>query len=208
VSLRWPVSVGFISTPLRAQVRRFFRVCRGKDVTAFGVLYNCELDLRAHKMSRRSLKPARQNFRYLDDCSFLQCQVSLILHRDQTGASRHVVLMVGTGDIGIRRFSPSGRWSANPGSWKRSKIDPISCQSILTTLFPQASATDLLRTVLNAVYFPGSIVAGHMSINRADSEWQLLLDAIREVHEDVPVFIFGGHNHVRNCERLDRNSIS
>ena len=47
-----------------------------------------------------------------------------------------------------------------------------------------------------------------MSINRPDSEWKLLLDAIRVVHEDVPVFIFGGHNHVRNCERLDGNSIS
>lgn len=126
----------------------------------------------------------------------------------QTGAPRRIVLMPITGNIGTLRFSRSGRWSANPGSWKRSKIDPISCESILTTLFPQASATDLPRTVLNSVYFPGSIVAGHMSINRADSEWQLLLDAIREVHEDVPVFIFGGHNHVRNCERLDGNSIS
>ena len=30
-----------------------------------------------------------------------------------------------------------------------------------------------------------------------DSEWSIVVRAIREVHPTVPVLVFGGHHHVR-----------
>lgn len=71
------------------------------------------------------------------------------------------------------------------------------------------SSDSLLRFDTGCIFVRAySVIAGHMSINRPDSQWKLLLNTIRAKHEDVPVFIFGGHNHVRNCERLDGRSIS
>ena len=46
------------------------------------------------------------------------------------------------------------------------------------------------RTLLLAV--------GHMSLRtEPDSEWSIVVRAIREVHPTVPVLVFGGHHHVR-----------
>lgn len=53
-----------------------------------------------------------------------------------------------------------------------------------------------------------SVLVGHMSVNMVDSEWATILLAIRAVHPTTPVFIFGGHTHVRSCERLDTSSIT
>lgn len=41
------------------------------------------------------------------------------------------------------------------------------------------------------------LLVGHMSIQKLDSEWRSVFDAIRRVHATVPILIFGGHHHIR-----------
>lgn len=43
---------------------------------------------------------------------------------------------------------------------------------------------------------------------RGDSDFDLVLGKIRTVHPNVPVYIFGGHSHIRACQQLDNRSMS
>ncbi|GAA5873619.1 hypothetical protein JCM3774_004993 [Rhodotorula dairenensis] len=52
------------------------------------------------------------------------------------------------------------------------------------------------------------LFVGHMSVDiEPDSEWRLVVAAIRELHPTVPVVVFGGHHHVRQCARYDEYSM-
>ncbi|GAA6025510.1 hypothetical protein JCM8202_001976 [Rhodotorula sphaerocarpa] len=52
------------------------------------------------------------------------------------------------------------------------------------------------------------LFVGHMSVAiEPDSEWQTVVDAVRRVHPRVPVVVFGGHHHVRQCARYDEYSM-
>ncbi|EEB87525.1 hypothetical protein MPER_15100, partial [Moniliophthora perniciosa FA553] len=46
----------------------------------------------------------------------------------------------------------------------------------------------------------------HMPVNR--DNWPIVFDAIRAVHPDTPILIFGGHEHIRDCVQLDGRSMS
>ncbi|GAA5843361.1 hypothetical protein JCM9279_002078 [Rhodotorula babjevae] len=53
------------------------------------------------------------------------------------------------------------------------------------------------------------LLVGHMSLRtEPDSEWSIVVRAIREVHPTVPVFVFGGHHHIRDCVQEDEYSMS
>ncbi|KAI5475343.1 5'-Nucleotidase/apyrase family protein [Pseudohyphozyma bogoriensis] len=53
------------------------------------------------------------------------------------------------------------------------------------------------------------LLVGHMSIKgQDDSEWTTIFNAIRSVHQDVPILIFGGHHHIRDCVQEDMRSMS
>ncbi|POY76504.1 calcineurin family phosphoesterase [Rhodotorula taiwanensis] len=52
------------------------------------------------------------------------------------------------------------------------------------------------------------LFVGHMSVDiEPDSEWRIVVEAIRQVHQRIPVVVFGGHHHVRQCARYDEYSI-
>ncbi|GAA5891579.1 hypothetical protein JCM6882_004515 [Rhodosporidiobolus microsporus] len=53
------------------------------------------------------------------------------------------------------------------------------------------------------------LFAGHMSLRiEPDSEWSIIVRTIRELHPTVPVLIFGGHHHIRDCVQEDAYSMS
>ncbi|CAK9780497.1 unnamed protein product [Cutaneotrichosporon oleaginosum] len=52
------------------------------------------------------------------------------------------------------------------------------------------------------------VLVGHMPARGETSEWLPLYDAIREQHPLVPIFIFGGHTHVRDCVQYDGRTIA
>ncbi|GAA5938144.1 hypothetical protein JCM3775_005356 [Rhodotorula graminis] len=53
------------------------------------------------------------------------------------------------------------------------------------------------------------LLVGHMSLRtEPDSEWSAVVRAIREVHPTVPVLVFGGHHHIRDCVQEDECSMS
>ncbi|GAA5903580.1 hypothetical protein JCM8208_003630 [Rhodotorula glutinis] len=53
------------------------------------------------------------------------------------------------------------------------------------------------------------LLVGHMSLRtEPDSEWSAVVRAIREVHPTVPVLVFGGHHHIRDCVQEDEYSMS
>ncbi|GAA6063865.1 hypothetical protein JCM10212_003556 [Sporobolomyces blumeae] len=53
------------------------------------------------------------------------------------------------------------------------------------------------------------LFAGHMSVRiEPDSEWRTIIRAIRKVHPTVPVLVFGGHHHIRDCVQEDKYSMS
>ncbi|KAL1413169.1 hypothetical protein Q8F55_000918 [Vanrija albida] len=52
------------------------------------------------------------------------------------------------------------------------------------------------------------LLVGHMPGRGLTSEWSPLFDAIRALHPTVPVFVFGGHTHVRDCVQYDDRSIA
>ncbi|KAK2467692.1 hypothetical protein APHAL10511_000286 [Amanita phalloides] len=63
------------------------------------------------------------------------------------------------------------------------------------------------------------LLLGHMPVSRQRTDkwkcddkdldqWPCVFHAIREVHPQTPILIFGGHTHVRNCTQLDDNSMS
>ncbi|OCF37178.1 vacuolar protein [Kwoniella heveanensis BCC8398] len=51
------------------------------------------------------------------------------------------------------------------------------------------------------------VLAGHMPVRGETSEWTAIYDAIRAVHPYVPIYLFGGHTHVRDCIQYDDRSI-
>ncbi|WWD18629.1 hypothetical protein CI109_103082 [Kwoniella shandongensis] len=52
------------------------------------------------------------------------------------------------------------------------------------------------------------VLAGHMPARGETAEWAPVFDAIRRVHPDVPIYVFGGHTHVRDCTQYDNRSIA
>ncbi|ESK91469.1 vacuolar protein [Moniliophthora roreri MCA 2997] len=50
------------------------------------------------------------------------------------------------------------------------------------------------------------LLVGHMPVNR--DNWPIVFDAIRAVHPNTPILIFGGHTHIRDCVQLDGRSMS
>ncbi|KAK1925880.1 putative vacuolar protein [Papiliotrema laurentii] len=52
------------------------------------------------------------------------------------------------------------------------------------------------------------VLAGHMPPRFDTAEWQAIFDAIRQRHPTIPIFIFGGHNHIRDCVQYDDHSIA
>ncbi|OCF57071.1 vacuolar protein [Kwoniella mangroviensis CBS 10435] len=51
------------------------------------------------------------------------------------------------------------------------------------------------------------VLAGHMPARGETAEFGPIFDAIREAHPKVPIYIFGGHTHVRDCVQYDDRSI-
>ncbi|WVF68981.1 hypothetical protein IAT40_003755 [Kwoniella sp. CBS 6097] len=51
------------------------------------------------------------------------------------------------------------------------------------------------------------VLAGHMPVRGETSEWTPIYHAIRAVHPYVPIYLFGGHTHVRDCVQYDDRSI-
>ncbi|GFZ45016.1 hypothetical protein JCM24511_02742 [Saitozyma sp. JCM 24511] len=51
------------------------------------------------------------------------------------------------------------------------------------------------------------VLAGHMPARGETAEWKPVFDAIRSIHPFVPVYVFGGHTHVRDCVQYDDHSI-
>ncbi|WVR06502.1 hypothetical protein IAU60_003533 [Kwoniella sp. DSM 27419] len=51
------------------------------------------------------------------------------------------------------------------------------------------------------------VLAGHMPVRGETSEWMPIFDAIRAVHPRIPIYVFGGHTHVRDCVQYDDRSI-
>lgn len=52
------------------------------------------------------------------------------------------------------------------------------------------------------------VLVGHMPGRGLTSEWKPVFDAIRKVHPSVPVYVFGGHTHVRDCVQYDDRSVA
>ncbi|KIR36088.1 vacuolar protein [Cryptococcus deuterogattii CA1014] len=51
------------------------------------------------------------------------------------------------------------------------------------------------------------ILSGHMPVRGEIAEFAPVFDAIRDIHPKVPIYIFGGHTHVRDCVQYDERSI-
>ncbi|KAK8858734.1 hypothetical protein IAR55_002963 [Kwoniella newhampshirensis] len=52
------------------------------------------------------------------------------------------------------------------------------------------------------------VLAGHMPARGETAEWAPIFDAIRKVHPNIPIYVFGGHTHVRDCTQFDTRSIA
>ncbi|QRW02858.1 vacuolar protein [Ceratobasidium sp. AG-Ba] len=50
------------------------------------------------------------------------------------------------------------------------------------------------------------LLVGHMPVQK--DNWPIVFNTIRAVHPTVPIFIFGGHTHIRDCVQLDPRSMS
>nr|KIR89221.1 vacuolar protein [Cryptococcus tetragattii IND107] len=51
------------------------------------------------------------------------------------------------------------------------------------------------------------ILSGHMPVRGEIAEFAPVFNAIRDIHPKVPIYIFGGHTHVRDCVQYDERSI-
>ncbi|OWT39813.1 vacuolar protein [Cryptococcus neoformans Bt1] len=51
------------------------------------------------------------------------------------------------------------------------------------------------------------VLSGHMPVRGETSEFAPVFDAIRNIHPKVPIYLFGGHTHVRDCVQYDERSI-
>nr|XP_018262156.1 vacuolar protein [Kwoniella dejecticola CBS 10117]OBR84314.1 vacuolar protein [Kwoniella dejecticola CBS 10117] len=52
------------------------------------------------------------------------------------------------------------------------------------------------------------VLAGHMPARGETGEFAPVFEAIRKVHPRVPIYVFGGHTHVRDCVQYDDRSIA
>ncbi|KAF8485567.1 Metallo-dependent phosphatase-like protein [Gautieria morchelliformis] len=50
------------------------------------------------------------------------------------------------------------------------------------------------------------LLVGHMPLQ--NNKWPVVFSAIRAVHPQTPILIFGGHAHIRDCVQLDGRSMS
>jgi len=50
------------------------------------------------------------------------------------------------------------------------------------------------------------LLVGHMPVSQ--DNWPLVFDAIRAVHPTIPIFVFGGHTHIRDCVQYDGRSMA
>ncbi|CAE6455964.1 unnamed protein product [Rhizoctonia solani] len=50
------------------------------------------------------------------------------------------------------------------------------------------------------------LLVGHMPVQK--DNWPIVFNAIRAIHPTTPIFIFGGHTHIRDCVQLDSRSMS
>ncbi|SCV70422.1 BQ2448_1816 [Microbotryum intermedium] len=52
------------------------------------------------------------------------------------------------------------------------------------------------------------LLVGHMSIrSELDSQWSLIVRAIRAVHPRTPILVFGGHHHIRDCVMVNTHAL-
>ncbi|PIL33613.1 hypothetical protein GSI_04236 [Ganoderma sinense ZZ0214-1] len=51
------------------------------------------------------------------------------------------------------------------------------------------------------------LLVGHMPVAKTD-HWPNVFDAIRAVHPTTPIFILGGHTHIRDCVQYDGRSMA
>ncbi|CED84330.1 5' nucleotidase [Phaffia rhodozyma] len=52
------------------------------------------------------------------------------------------------------------------------------------------------------------LVLGHMPVQGSNSQFAAIQARIRSLHPHVPVFTFGGHDHIRDCLQYDGRSIA
>ncbi|EJD02036.1 uncharacterized protein FOMMEDRAFT_134660 [Fomitiporia mediterranea MF3/22] len=50
------------------------------------------------------------------------------------------------------------------------------------------------------------LLAGHMPVS--EDNWPTVFNAIRAVHPQTPILIFGGHTHIRDCTQFDGRSMA
>ncbi|KDQ16095.1 hypothetical protein BOTBODRAFT_107742 [Botryobasidium botryosum FD-172 SS1] len=50
------------------------------------------------------------------------------------------------------------------------------------------------------------LLVGHMPVSQ--DNWPLVFNAIRAVHSTIPIFVFGGHTHIRDCVQYDGRSMA
>jgi len=50
------------------------------------------------------------------------------------------------------------------------------------------------------------LLVGHMPVSR--DNWPTVFNAIRAVHNETPILIFGGHSHIRDCNQPDGRSMA
>ncbi|EJD02037.1 uncharacterized protein FOMMEDRAFT_86703 [Fomitiporia mediterranea MF3/22] len=50
------------------------------------------------------------------------------------------------------------------------------------------------------------LLAGHMPVSK--DKWPTVFNAIRAVHPQTPILIFGGHAHIRDCTQFDGRSMA
>jgi hypothetical protein len=68
-------------------------------------------------------------------------------------------------------------------------------------------APTLRRPFSSFPHAPHSLIPGHMSVRDITSDWEEVIHVIRLKHPHTPVFVFGGHNHIRDCKKPDAHSI-
>ncbi|ORX37264.1 vacuolar protein [Kockovaella imperatae] len=53
------------------------------------------------------------------------------------------------------------------------------------------------------------LLVGHMPVrNDPSAQWHSVFKAIRKKHPHIPILIFGGHDHTRDCRQYDDHSIA
>ncbi|KAG9312320.1 Metallo-dependent phosphatase-like protein [Chiua virens] len=50
------------------------------------------------------------------------------------------------------------------------------------------------------------LLVGHMPVSY--NNWPVVFKAVRAVHPDTPILIFGGHSHIRDCQQYDGRSMA